>query len=125
MARSLTPAKEDYLEAILRLVREGSVARSRDIAKHLGVHKSTVTAALKSLGEAGLIHYAPYEAITLTAAGEKLAEDVFRRHEALRAFFVDVLRVAPDVAEAAACGMEHAVPKEVIEKMADFARGKR
>lgn len=117
----LSATLEDYLETILELVREGHVARSRDIAGRLGVHKSTVTAALRSLGELGLIHYAPYEVITLTPEGEKRAQDVLRRHEALRQFFVDVLNVSAPVAEKAACAMEHVVPKEVLQRMADFS----
>ena len=37
---------EAYLEAIFNLSRRNKSARSRDIAESLGVHKSTVTAAL-------------------------------------------------------------------------------
>lgn len=118
---ALSATLEDYLEAILELVRESSVARSRDIAGRLGVHKSTVTAALRSLGDLGLIHYAPYEVIRLTPEGEQRARDVLHRHEALRDFFVDVLGVARPVAEKAACAMEHSVPKELLQRMADFS----
>lgn len=118
---AISATLEDYLETILALVREGHVARSRDIASRLNVHKSTVTAALRSLGELGLIHYAPYEVITLTEEGEKKAQDVQRRHEALRKFFVEVLNVSEPVAEKAACAMEHVVPKEVLQRMADFS----
>lgn len=117
----LTSALEDYLEAILNLCRFDSTARSRDIAESLNVHKSTVTAALKSLGQLNLIHYAPYEAVSLTPKGRRLAEDVARRHAALRDFFVDVLHVDAEMAEKAACGMEHSVPREIVEKLAQFA----
>ena len=118
---ALTAALEDYLEAILNLCRFDSAARSRDIAESLNVHKSTVTAALKSLGQLNLINYAPYEAVTLTPKGRRLAEDVARRHAALRDFFVDVLRVDETTAETAACGMEHSIPREIVEKLATFA----
>lgn len=117
---AISSTLEDYLEAILRLVRTKTAARARDIADALGVHRSTVTAALKSLAERGLIHYAPYEVVTLTDNGVRAAEDVLRRHEALRTFFIDVLRVSPDIAEKAACSMEHSVPPEVIRRMAEL-----
>ncbi len=117
----LTSALEDYLEAIYNLCGHDSTARSRDIAESLNVHKSTVTAALKSLGQLNLIHYAPYEAVTLTPEGRRFAEDVVRRHAALRDFFVDVLHVDEEMAERAACGMEHSVPREIVEKLAQFA----
>lgn len=117
----LTSALEDYLEAIFNLCGSDSTARSRDIAESLNVHKSTVTAALKSLGQMRLIHYAPYEAVSLTPEGRRLAGDVVRRHAALRDFFVDVLHVDSVTAEHAACGMEHSVPREIVEKLAQFA----
>lgn len=120
-AAPVTSVLEDYLEAILNLCRHDSAARSRDIAESLNVHKSTVTAALKTLGQLHLINYAPYEAVTLTPEGKRLAEDVAKRHAALRDFFVNVLKVEEDMAEKAACGMEHSVPREIVEKLADFA----
>ena len=118
---TLTAALEDYLEAIFNLSRFDKAARSRDIAEALNVHKSTVTAALKSLGQMNLINYSPYEAVTLTAEGRRLAEDVANRHSALKDFFVDVLKVDVVTAESAACGMEHSVPREIVEKLASFA----
>lgn len=120
-AGTVTAALEDYLEAIFNLCRFDKAARSRDIAELLNVHKSTVTAALKSLGQMNLINYSPYEAVTLTPEGRKLAEDVAIRHSALRDFFINVLKVDKDLAESAACGMEHSVPKEIVEKLAHFA----
>ncbi|MCD8351017.1 MAG: DtxR family transcriptional regulator [Planctomycetaceae bacterium] len=118
---TLTAALEDYLEAIFNLCRFDSAARSRDIAESLNVHKSTVTAALKSLGQMNLINYAPYEAVTLTPEGRRLAEDVARRHAALKDFFINVLRVEEPMAESAACGMEHSIPREIVHKLAMFA----
>lgn len=119
-AITLTAALEDYLEAIFNLCRFDKAARSRDIAESLNVHKSTVTAALKSLSQMQLINYSPYEAVTLTPEGRKLAADVVKRHGALRDFFIDVLRVDPELAESAACGMEHSIPREIVERLADF-----
>lgn len=118
---TVTAALEDYLEAILNLCRFDKAARSRDIAEALNVHKSTVTAALKSLKHMQLINYSPYEAVTLTPEGRKLAEDVAKRHAALKAFFIDILKVDPNTAETAACGMEHSVPREIVDKLAMFA----
>lgn len=117
----LTAALEDYLEAIYHLCRHDKHAHSRDIAENLKVHKSTVTAALKSLGQLNLINYSPYEAVTLTLEGRKIAEDVVSRHSALKDFFTEVLSVEEGVAEEAACGMEHSIPREIVDKLVDFA----
>lgn len=100
-------------------------ARARDIAEAMGVHKSTVTSALKALKQMGLIHYSPYEAVTLTNEGMRVAKDVVKRHETLREFFTEVLEIEPEMAEKAACGMEHSMPCEIEEKLARFAEKTR
>lgn len=121
----VTAVLEDYLEAIFNLSRGDRGARSRDIAESMRVHKSTVTSALKALRQMGLVHYSPYEAVTLTAEGAIVARDVVNRHETLRDFFVEVLDVDAATAEKAACGMEHSMPVEIVEKLARFANGYR
>ena len=79
MTRPLSATQEDYVETIFRLAEENRVARVKDIAAHLGVHKSTVTGALRSLSEMGLVNYEPYGYITLTAVGEQRARHPRRR----------------------------------------------
>ena len=117
----LSPSLEDYLEAVLILVRRGRVARVRDIAAHLGVGKSSVTGAVKTLAKRGLVNYEPYQFITLTDHGRVLAEDVSARHVLLREFLSDVLGLDEESAEANACRMEHAVDAELLEQLGKFS----
>jgi DtxR family Mn-dependent transcriptional regulator len=119
-ATELSASLEDYLEAIFWIVRQKQAARARDIAKRLDVGRSSVTGALHALAERTLINYAPYDLITLTEKGKSIAEDVVRRHEVLREFFVKVLAVGADDAEAAACKMEHAIPEGVLRRFLEF-----
>jgi DtxR family Mn-dependent transcriptional regulator len=123
MARdeALSASLEDYLEAVFHIVSEKQAARAKDISERLKVSGSSVTGALRSLGEKGLVNYAPYDVITLTSEGRKMAEDVVRRHEALRDFFVNVLAVKPADADEAACAMEHYIPKDIVERLIEFA----
>lgn len=116
----LTASQEDYLEAIYHVVQDRRVARSRDLVRRLGVNSSSVTQALHGLSERGMIHHEPYGVVTLTPRGEALARDVIRRHEALRTFFVQILGVDPEMAEDAACRMEHAMPREIVDRLVDF-----
>ncbi len=116
----LSASLEDYIEAIYNIVQEKHKARSKDIAACLKVSGASVTEALRSLSGKGLIHYAPYEAITLTRKGKIVAEDVVRRHNALKQFFVDVLGITDDIAEQGACRVEHAAPQEIIDQMISF-----
>ena len=115
--KKLTASLEDYLEAILILVRRGRVARVRDIALGVGVGKSSVTAALKTLAGRKLVNYDPYQVVTLTDKGRDLAEEVSRRHFTLRQFLADVLQLDSDLAEANACRMEHAVDDAVLSRL--------
>jgi DtxR family transcriptional regulator, Mn-dependent transcriptional regulator len=117
----LSTTMEDYLEAIAWLVGKGGHARARDIAAALAVHKSTVTAALRALAEKGLVNYAAYEHATLTPAGRRIADEVIRRHEIVRGFFIQVLALDHEVADANACRMEHILDAEVLDRLASFA----
>jgi len=114
-ARTLTASLEDYLEAILHVVREKSAARVKDIAGRMGVSASSVTGALRALADRRLINYAPYDIVTLTPQGAELAEDVVRRHDVLKSFFTRVLGVDDAEASEAACRMEHAL-SDTIER---------
>ncbi|NLF29809.1 MAG: metal-dependent transcriptional regulator [Planctomycetes bacterium] len=116
-ARRLTSSQEDYLEAILALVRQENVARVRDIANRLGVGKSAVTGALKVLAKRKLVNYDPYEFITLTERGQAAAERVIDRHTALRHFCRHVLALDDAAAEANACRLEHCADDQVLLRL--------
>ena len=62
----LSSNMEDYLEAIYHISSKKQAARAKDISDRLKVNKSSVTGALRSLSEKGLVNYAPYDLITLT-----------------------------------------------------------
>jgi len=118
----LSASLEDYIEAIYHIIAEKQVARGKDITARLNVSGASVTEALRSLSKKGLINYAPYEVITLTDSGRTTAEDVVRRHNALKKFFVEVLAIDDDTAEQGACKIEHTAPTEIIARMVDFIR---
>lgn len=119
-AEALTASMEDYLEAIFHIVAEKGAARAKDISKRLRVNHSSVTGALQTLANKNLVNYAPYEVTTLTPKGKAVAEDVIRRHEILQTFFVKVLAVDEKVADAGACGMEHSVPRPILERLMEY-----
>jgi DtxR family Mn-dependent transcriptional regulator len=118
----LTAKQEDYLEAIVEQVDASGVARVRDIAAAVAVHKSTVTSALRALARRGLVNYEPYQFVTLTAAGEAAARHVASRHGAIRRFLTDVLQVEDPVATENACRMEHVIDPPVLERLIRMAR---
>jgi len=116
----LSSSLEDYLEAIFHIVSEKQAARAKDIARRLQVNNSSVTGALRSLAEKGLVNYAPYDIITLTPEGQRLAAAIVRRHETLKDFFVKILLVDDAEAEQAACRVEHAISEKILDRIISF-----
>jgi DtxR family transcriptional regulator, Mn-dependent transcriptional regulator len=111
---------ENYLETILELQKVNSVARAKDIAAKIGVISGTVTSALRTLADRGLINYKPYSYVTLTAKGEKIAGEILRKHKAIKNFLQNVLLLEEQKAEDNACRMEHAMDKAAIHRLVQF-----
>ncbi len=118
--RKLSASLEDYLEAIFNLADASGCARSKDIAQTLGVARSSVTGALRLLRERGLAYHEPYGGVTLTQQGRATAREVARKHEILKAFFMNVLGVEKEAAQRAACQAEHALESEIIGRLVSF-----
>ncbi len=116
----LTSSLENYLEAIFHIEQEKQAARAKDVADRLNVSGSSVTAALRNLGEKSLINYAPYDLITLTTQGRTIAEKIVQRHVILRKFFATVLGIATQEADEVACKMEHDMSENVFQRLTQF-----
>jgi DtxR family transcriptional regulator, Mn-dependent transcriptional regulator len=116
----LSESLQSYLEAIFELEGSQKVARAKDIADRLQIQRGSVTGALKSLEEKGLINYQPYSFITLTDSGKKVAEEIAHRHHVLKDFLLNVLQVDEQTAETTACRMEHVIDHQTIERLVCF-----
>ena len=120
----LSMAGEDYLEAIYRLAHEDGVAdgavRSVDVAEQLGVSKASVSKALSTLKDAGMVDQMRYGRVTLTEEGKRYARRVWRSHLALRAFLADELGVDREVADEEACLMEHYLSHDTIDRWCGY-----
>jgi DtxR family Mn-dependent transcriptional regulator len=117
---NLSASLEDYLEAIFNLAKESSAVHSTDIAKELSVAKPSVTGALRLLKKKGLANYKPYDCVTLTRKGQRLAMQVVRKHNIIKSFFVNILGIDAKVAQQAACKAEHAFGPEVVARLLSF-----
>ena len=118
----LSESLEDYLEAIYHIVSAKRAARATDIGRRMKVAGSSVTGALRSLAERGLVNYAPYDLVTLTDEGAAAARKVAHRHEVLQDFLTNVLDVDEQVASRVACGMEHHVGRDVLRRLGCLAQ---
>ncbi|MDO4550505.1 MAG: iron dependent repressor, metal binding and dimerization domain protein [Planctomycetia bacterium] len=117
----LTESLEDYLEAIYLIIQEKQVARPKDIASQMKVTNASVTGALRTLAERELIHYAPYDYVTFTPKGHEVAEEIYSRHVQLKTFLRDFLGVEDKRAGEVACRMEHAISRDILDKLVRFA----
>lgn len=118
----LSAGMEDYLEAIYNLTEEKRVARVKDIAERLSVSAPSVSAALKSLLEKGVIDYESHGPIFLTVEGEVLAKAILHKHKVLKSFLHDYLKVEAEKAEIVACELEHSLDEDITKKLVKFLK---
>ena len=122
MRNGITSHLEDYLEAILHLSHETGEAHASAVADRVGVTRASVTGALRSLADRGLIVYRPYQPVTLTRDGRKTAQDCADRHEFLHRFFRDQLGMDDSEADSVASRVEHVTNSTVLSRLAEFSR---
>lgn len=113
----MTQSLEDYLEVIGNLEEENHNPRVKDIAERLGLSKPSVHTALHELENRGMITHEHYGAIILTAQGKKVYEEIKFKHDTIKQYLQNILKVSPDVAEKDACLMEHIISNETFEKI--------
>ena len=117
---TLSESMQMYLKAVHEIQLQKGAARVTDIARSIGVNKASVTSALKNLSQKELINYAPYDVITLTDAGMRIAEVVERRYDVLKTFFSDVLGIPPEQAHDDACDLEHHLSQDLFDRLVGF-----
>ena len=114
-------AGEDYLKTILLLQNKNGAVRSLDVAKALNVSKPSVSAAMKLLRDGGFLIMDADKQIQLTDAGREVAEGVFEKHSIIKQCLIS-MGVDPGTAEKDACGMEHIISSETLERLKAFVR---
>jgi DtxR family Mn-dependent transcriptional regulator len=112
---------ENYLKAIyqgqLQLTGGARLVSMGHVASALGVTPGTATTMVKALAESGLAEYEPYSGVRLSAAGEKLASLVLRRHRLVELFLVQVMGMRWDEVHDEAEQLEHVVSERLIERI--------
>ncbi|MDY5695593.1 MAG: metal-dependent transcriptional regulator [Victivallales bacterium] len=114
---TISSSLEDYLEAIAEIIEEQGHAHTKEIADHLKVKMPSVTNALQALSARGLIHYQSHSPVFLTPAGAETAAVIRHRHNALRNFFCDILKLPANESNDAACKVEHIIGEKVTSRI--------
>lgn len=110
---NILESREDYLERILMLQKNGNRVRSIDIVKSMGYSKPSVSIAVKKLRESGMITVDDNGYIDLTEEGRIIAANVYEKHEVITSLLMR-LGVSPETAEEDACKIEHELSEETF-----------
>jgi len=120
MTRKLSDTLEMYLKTVLILEREYNPVRSSQIAKVRGVSAASVTEAIRTLQDKGLILRQSHRGVRLSAEGRRVAQHVEGRYEVLRYFLTEVLGGGETLARRDACEIEHVASPETMDRLTAF-----
>lgn len=109
---------ENYLETILILKQKTPYVRSIDIANELSFSKPSVSVAMKNLRANGYVEIDSEGHISLTEAGQEIAETMYERHTLLSQWLI-YLGVDEQTALEDACRIEHVVSAKSFKAIKD------
>ena len=116
--KTIGKSKEDYLKAILIVLKEHSACRNVDVSVRLGVSKSSTCIAIKKLEQDGLVEKDEWR-ILLTKKGRILAENLYEKDLFFSSLFKQI-GVSEKVAERDACMIEHVISEETYCKLKNY-----
>ena len=111
---------EMYLEAIYVLNQKTGFVRSIDVSEYLGYSKPSVSRAMGILRKGEYIVVDKDGSITLTPAGQEIAEKIYARHTLLTRLLIHI-GVSEETAAEDACKLEHAISDESFEALKKYA----
>lgn len=82
----MTPAMEDYLEMICRLLQNKDVVRIGELANALHVKPASTTRMIQQLATCGYVNSQRYGYIRLTEKGKIMGDYLLYRHDVLQRF---------------------------------------
>lgn len=111
---------EDYVEAIAEILGEQEVCRLADLAKRFAVSNVTAHRIIVRLQNEGLVTTKPYQPITLTSQGKRLAARCRERHEIVYRFLLSI-GIDKETAAIDAEGLEHHVSPKTLKRFQELA----
>lgn len=114
-----SPVAEEYLEAIYNMTMEGDPVIGARLADKFGVARATVTETIRRLAGDGYVTQAPDKSIALTPEGQRLTEQVLRRHRLAERLLFDLLGMDWISAHEQAHTLEHGMSEELAQHISD------
>jgi DtxR family transcriptional regulator, Mn-dependent transcriptional regulator len=117
--RRTNEGAENYAKAIYELQARGDEpVGTSAVAERLGVTRASASGMLRRLADEGVVEYAPYHGVRLTAKGERIALEMIRHHRLIELFLAEVLDMPWDRVHAEAEVLEHHISEELEELIA-------
>lgn len=114
-------SEENYLKAIYKLNEKTKKGASTTaLSEALQTKAGSVTEMIKRLSEKNLVNYQPYQGVTLSASGKKLALNIIRKHRLWEVFLVEKLKFGWDQVHEIAEELEHIDSDDLINKLDAF-----
>ncbi|MED5579918.1 MAG: metal-dependent transcriptional regulator [Nitrospinota bacterium] len=113
---------EDYLKNIFKLEQSCSPVKTSSIATKMQLSSASVTGMLKKLHRMKLVVYKPYQGVTLTKKGEKVALEIIRHHRLIELFLNQKMGIDWDKVDIEAEKLEHVLSEE-LEEVLDKSLG--
>jgi DtxR family Mn-dependent transcriptional regulator len=118
----ITEADQNYLKEIYSFELDHQQATTSELADRFGFSPATVTGMLKKLSHNGWVAYEPYQGVTLTDEGRKIALEVVRHHRLIETFLARALDIPWDRLHEEAEKLEH-VLSDYLEARIDESLG--
>ena len=100
------------------LKQKYGMARSVDLARHMGYSKPSISHAVGVLRDGGFLTVDQDGFLHLTGAGLEVAEKIYERHQFFTQWLIGA-GIDPETAEQDACRMEHTISQKSFEHIRD------
>lgn len=121
--QAISRAMEDYLKTIYQQVRHDGRISTSKLAEAMTCSPASVTNMLQKLSDLTLVEYTPYQGVSMTPAGARIALEIIRHHRLLELYLSEILGYTWDKVHAEADRLEHVISEEFEEKI-DEALGR-
>ena len=110
---------EDYIKTLYLLEQQSTQERIAmgKLAEAMKVVPGTATTMVRTLKEAGLVHYASREGVQCSPGGTKLALHVLRRHRLIEKLLVDIIGLDWSEVHEEAEQLEHVISDRLLERI--------
>lgn len=109
---------QNYLKVIYEILDRRDRATTSAIAGRMGLSSPSVTAMIKRLAELNLVRHAPYQGVTLTRGGKRIAVEIVRHHRLLELYLANSLGVPWDQVHDEAEKLQHAISEDLEVRIA-------